>query len=182
MIRRSLFLIAPLLALAGCGGDDITRTFGLVRDTPDEFTVTTRAPLAMPPGFTLRAPEPGAPRPQERSATAAAEAALVPQASLETAQAVPNSFGQQAMLAASGPQAPANIRAQIDADKSLDSGTPTFVDKLMFWRTPPQPGVVADPEKEAQRIRENAALGQSVEQGDTPIIQRNRNSIFNSIF
>ena len=41
----------------------------------------------------------------------------------------------------------------------------------MFWRKPAPPGIVVDPQKEAQRLRENAALGQSQETGDTPIIQ-----------
>jgi hypothetical protein len=60
-------LAASTAMLAACGGNDLGRTFGLVRDTPDEFTVTTRAPLAMPPSFTLPPPNPGATRPQEVS-------------------------------------------------------------------------------------------------------------------
>ena len=41
---------ALLLAAAGCGGD-ASRTFGFTRDAPDEFQVTTRAPLSMPPAL-----------------------------------------------------------------------------------------------------------------------------------
>ena len=37
--------LASLLGLAACSGDGLTRTFGLTRDAPDEFQVTTRAPL-----------------------------------------------------------------------------------------------------------------------------------------
>ena len=64
---RSLLLGCTLILLAGCNGDKIARTFGLTRDAPDEFTVTTRAPLSMPPDYNLRPPRPGAPRPQEQS-------------------------------------------------------------------------------------------------------------------
>lgn len=62
--------LAPLLALglSACSGDDLSRSFGLTRDTPDEFTVTTRAPLSMPPDYALRPPRPGAARPQEQTA------------------------------------------------------------------------------------------------------------------
>ena len=42
---------------------------------------------------------------------------------------------------------------------------------VMFWRQPQPPGIVVDPQKEAQRLRENAALGQSQETGETPIVQ-----------
>ena len=78
--RISLFALGTLVLLPGCSGTDITRTFGLVRDAPDEFTVTTRAPLSMPPDSTLRAPRPGATRPQELISRNAAEATLAPNA------------------------------------------------------------------------------------------------------
>ena len=97
------------LALAGCGsGSDISRTFGLTRDAPDEFQVTTRAPLSMPPDYALRPPRPGAPRPQELSSRDAAEATLAPQAALGgPTQDGTASPGQSALLSAAGPPAPA---------------------------------------------------------------------------
>ena len=72
-----LVLLASLLGVAACSGDELTRTFGLTRDAPDEFQVTTRAPLSMPPDFTLRPPRPGAARPQELSAAAAGRGGAV---------------------------------------------------------------------------------------------------------
>lgn len=182
LLRRAVPALAgcALLALSGCGGtSDLSRSFGLVRDSPDEFTVTTRAPLSMPPDFSLRAPDPGAPRPQERSAARAAEAALVPQSAI--ADATGQSAGQQALVQQAGPAAPAGIRARVDQDAALAGGDRSFADRLMFWRKPPTPGVVVDPTREAQRLKENAALGQSVEQGDTPIIQRKPKSLWDSI-
>jgi hypothetical protein len=41
---------------------------------------------------------------------------------------------------------------------------------------------VVDPTKEAQRLRENAALGHSVETGDTPIVQPKRRTLLGDIF
>ena len=43
--------------------------FGTRKDPPDEFQVVARAPLALPPNFDLRPPEPGVDRPQEGSTT-----------------------------------------------------------------------------------------------------------------
>ncbi len=50
-----------LLAAAGCSG--AKEALGLVQDPPDEFRVVSRAPLAIPPDFTLRPPRPGEARP-----------------------------------------------------------------------------------------------------------------------
>lgn len=164
--------LASLLPLAGCGGtgDDLSRTFGLTRDAPDEFTVTTRAPLSMPPDYSLRPPQPGARRPQEMTSRQAAEAALAPQTILQGTSG-PTSAGQQALLGQAGPAAPADIRAKLDSDGQLDRPSQSFTDRLMFWKDAPQPGTQVDAAHESQRLRQNAALGQSPAAGDTPIIQ-----------
>jgi hypothetical protein len=173
-LSRAAFGSLLLLGLAGCGGSDLSRTFGLTRDTPDEFTVTTRAPLSMPPDYSLRPPQPGAPRPQEMSARRAAEADLAPQSALNTAPAGV-SAGEQAFLNAAGPPAPANIRQEVSQDFARDTSGNSITDKLMFW-TPskPGPGVAVDPAKEAERLRTNAALGQNADTGTTPIIQEHK--------
>ena len=181
--RAPLLVAVALLPLAACSGgqSDLMRTIGLTRDVPDEFTVTTRAPLSMPPDFTLRPPTPGASRPQEQSPRQAAEATLTPEAAL--AGSTPVTPGQQAFLAATGPAAPADIRNQVNKSAAMESGNTKLTDTLMFWKPTPPPGDVVDPQKESARIRSNAALGQSQEVGDTPIIQRNQNkTLLDSIF
>jgi Protein of unknown function (DUF3035) len=57
--------------LAGCSG--FRQMVGLDQPAPDEFAVESRAPLTIPPDFSLRPPKPGAPRPQEASAEQRAE-------------------------------------------------------------------------------------------------------------
>lgn len=169
------------LGLAGCGGtEDLARSIGLTRDVPDEFTVTTRAPLSMPPDFTLRPPTPGARRPQEQSARASAEAALAPQSTLAPAAGM--SPGQTALLSAAGPAAPASIRNEVNKEASMEAGNRSLTDRMMFWKTPPLPGTVVDPQREARRLRENAALGQSAEAGDTAIIQRKSPGLLDRLF
>ncbi|MBV9784147.1 MAG: DUF3035 domain-containing protein [Acidisphaera sp.] len=179
---RRLRVLVPLcvLALTACGGD-VTRTFGLTRDAPDEFQVTTRAPLSMPPDLDLRPPRPGASRPQEQSERQQAEATLAPQIELNGTGGT-DSPGQEALVSAAGPPAPANIRTRVDAEAALDRPSQSFTDRLMFWKPAPLPGTVVDPTREAQRLRENAALGRNVEAGDTPIIQRKREGLLDSIF
>jgi hypothetical protein len=175
-----LVACAGLISLAGCGGGDLSRTIGLTRDAPDEFTVTTRAPLSMPPDFTLRPPTPGASRPQELSERQQAEAALAPQAALAGPQGT--SPGQDALLSAAGPPVPNDIRNKVDSEAQLDQPSRSFPDRLMFWRAAPPPGTAVDPKRESQRLRQDAALGQSPEVGTTPIIQRPRRSVLDDIF
>lgn len=172
-IKFSLIAGLAVLGLSACKGEDITRTFGLVRDAPDEFQVTTRAPLSMPPDFTLRAPRPGADRPQEESARDAAEATLAPQAALRSGGG-DMTAGQSALVASAGPAVPNDIRRRINTE-STSATNRSITDRLMFWKTAEPPGTVIDPTREAQRLRQNAALGQSLQQGDTPIIQRKTN-------
>ena len=182
MIRRTLLLVLPLLGLAACQSGDVSRTFGIARDAPDEFRVTTRAPLSMPPDFTLRPPQPGAARPQETPLRAQAEATLAPDTLLANG-ANATSAGQDALVQQAGPPAPTDIRRRLGQDDSLATADRSLVDKLMFWRDSSQPGVVVDPQKEAQRLRQNAATGQSPESGNTPIIQpKSTGGFLGSIF
>jgi hypothetical protein len=176
-------LALAALVLAGCNTGDLTRSFGLTRDTPDEFTVTTQPPLSMPPEFNVRPPQPGAQRPQQMSEQQQAQEALVPQTALTgvpTGQASP---GQSALLQAAGPTAPSNIRAEVNNEAAAAvQQSNGFVDKLMFWRSTPAPGIVVDPQQEAQRIRENAALGRTQDSGDTPIIQPKQKGWLEGLF
>lgn len=177
-------LLLGVLALAGCAGtgDSLSRTFGLTHAAPDEFTVTTRAPLSMPPNFDLRPPQPGVARPQEQNATQGAEAALSPQSVLAPATAAADSAGQQALLQAAGPAAPADIRAKVNADAARDRDGQYLTDQLMFWKEPPPPGTVVDPQKEAQRLNQNAAMGQAPVTGETPIIRRKSGNFLDTLF
>lgn len=173
--RVAPLLFCALFALTGCGGG-LARTFGLERAPPDEFLVTPRAPLSMPPNYMLQPPQPGAPRPQEQSSAANAESILAPQ----TAFAAPAGMspGQQALVNAAGPPAPAGIRQTVNAQAAAENPSPGWTDKLLFWQLPKEPGITVDAPKEAERLRENAALGQSNEDGTTPIILPRRKTIF----
>lgn len=182
-LLAALLLTGTTFALAACSGtsDTLSRTFGLTRDVPDEFMVTTRAPLSMPPDFSLRPPRPGAPRPMEQSERTQAEEALVPQTALGSSQ-VGDSPGQAALVQAAGPAASDQVRQQVDADARMQQANTGFVSKLLFWQSPTPPGIVVDPQKEAKRLRENAALGENPDTGDTPIIQPRKKGWLEGIF
>ncbi len=176
-----LMAIGLVASTAGCDTSKMARTFGLTRDAPDEFTVTTQAPLSMPPDYNLRPPRPGAVRPQQQSERAQAEEALVPQLALGAPRGAP-SAGQNALLQESGPTAPTDVRRRVDQDARLEQSSESFLDKVLYWRKPDTQNVMVDPTKESQRLRQNAALGQPTDAGVTPVIQPRKSGWFQSLF
>ena len=177
-------LIAPValaVLVSGCGDTSLTRTFGLVRDAPDEFTVVTRAPLSMPPDFALRPPSPGAPRPQDQPERNLAEAALVPEAALG-GNNTGVSAGQAALVRDAGGSVAPDIRRKVDAEAKKAASDDGFVDKLLYWRKGDPVRQVVDPAKEAQRLKQNAALGQPPVAGETPVIRQKRTGWFQDLF
>jgi hypothetical protein len=188
--RAPLLSALAALALTACG-TSTQRSFGFTRDAPDEFQVTTRAPLSMPPSIgDLPTPQPGSPRPNELSPRQAAETALVPMLALNprAGRTTRPSSAENALVAQAGRPTNPDIRAQVDRESlKLDQPDRGLVDRLMFWKAPDVPGVAVDSTREAARLRENAALGRDVSDGSTPVIQRSQSSnplrrIWESIF
>jgi hypothetical protein len=181
-MTRPLLLTGSALLLAGCDTGGLARTFGFTRDAPDEFTVTTRAPLSLPPDFNLRPPRAGAPRPQEQSEQRQAEEILVPQTALNNPTTGGVTAGQNALLAQSGPNAPADIRRRVDQDARMDKADDGLIDRLLYWRKSDTRSSIVDPAAESQRLKANTALGASQDTGTTPIIQENKKGWFSSLF
>ena len=178
---RLLVGLLPAIGLIGCEG--IKNQLGLNKKAPDEFTVVTKAPLVMPPDFTLRPPRPGAEPSQEAQPRQQAREALTGRPSVLADRNL-SSPGEAAVLRKAGAtNADASIRETINRETSqLVAKDKSFADQLIFWRKPDQPGQVVDAEKEAQRLRENAAIGKAPSEGDTPVIKRKKKAIFEGIF
>lgn len=175
-------LIAATASLGGCG--DTRRALGLDKRTPDEFRVVARAPLDVPPEYGLRPPQPGAPRPNEATPRDTARAAVFGDKAQPVQRGGGRSSGENALLrAAKADQAQANIRATVNREtQQLGDADRSLVDKLLFWRDAPPPGTVVDPAAEAQRLRENAALGKPSTDGQTPVIERKKGGLLEGLF
>jgi hypothetical protein len=75
-----------------------------------------------------------------------------------------------------------NIRGQVNKDtKTLAESDKSFIDSLIFWQDSAPPGVVLDPSKEQQRIRDAQATGQPAS-GPTPTITRRKRGLLEGIF
>ena len=186
-LSRVVCLAAAALALSAC--ENVRSELGLTKQSPDEFRVVSRAPLSLPPEFTLRPPEPGTVRPQEGSPQDQAKRAVfraeAPGETLdERIPADGRSIGERSLLMAAGAdKAEPGIRQIVDRETGrLNEESESFVNDLVFWRDEPPPGEVIDAEGEAQRLRENAALGRSVTSGETPTIERKDKAFLEGIF
>jgi hypothetical protein len=199
-MRRSLLtlplaLALALPALAGCSSTK--EMLGLTKRSPDEFQVVSRAPLSMPPDYSLRPPTPGAPRPQEGTTTQQAKnivtgyqqagGGLAPDQipsigegeQTSTESAGESAFLQSASLTGIDP----NIRKLVDEETTADQdASQSFLDELIFWRAPEPYGTVVDPVAEQKRLQENQALGQPTDTGETPIIERKKKGLFEGVF
>jgi hypothetical protein len=170
--------------LAGC--TDTKRALGIEKAPPDEFAVVSRAPLELPPEFSLRPPQPGMPRPQDSAPQQQARQTIFragEQAPIDPRTAN-RSVGEQALLRQAGAgETDSRIRQIVNAEttKQIEADR-SFVDTLLFWKTPQAPGTVVDPSKETQRLRENLALGKAPTEGETPIIQRKKRGLIDSLF
>jgi Protein of unknown function (DUF3035) len=193
--KRSALLLVAAAGLAVSGCSSLTDAIGLGKHPPDEFQVVTHPPLAMPPNDDLVPPKPGAPRPQEESAAQLAEAAVVGTGAqaegtdaASTAQIVPTgpaTPGEDAFLQTAGvAKADPKIRQLVntEADEEADAIKNSLYNKIIFWQTPQPPGTVVDAKAELKRLQENAALGQPLTQGPTPVIVRKKRAVLEGIF
>lgn len=160
-LRRAglLTLVAATgIAVSGCGA---TRSaLGLDKSPPDEFAVVTKAPLIVPPDFSLRPPKPGAPRPQEIQPSQTARTALL--GGEAAAEDGGPTAGEAALLAQTGAdRADSNVRAVLNDEygrlKEKDEG---FADRIIFWRDGDElpPASVINASQESERLKSGQPL------------------------
>lgn len=177
-LNRSLSI--PLLlcvaALAGC--QSASRALGMGKITPDEFRVVTKAPLILPPDYSLRPPAPGEPRPQELQPESAARQALLGQRDSEV-----RSEGERLLAEKAGAdKADPLIRYVVDDDfGSLAHKDKGFADWVMFWRKgqpATEPGLPATSGSDAPAPVDAAAETARIHSltGDKPVIIARKSS------
>ncbi len=174
-VAAALALTAGMVALgsslSGCAAAG--RALGVTKVTPDEFRVVTKAPLTVPPDYSLRPPAPGEPRPQELQPESAARQVI-----MGARQAQARSEGEKLLAEKAGAdKADPLVRYVVDDEfGALAHKEPSFADRVIFWRKdkPDTQGVQTaqaagaetvnpiDPKIEAQRLKSLT--------GDQPVV------------
>lgn len=169
-----LQLVAVSVALVGaatlCGCSSMSKSLGMSKVEPDEFRVVTKAPLTVPPDFSLRPPAPGEPRPQELEPESAARVAL-----LGERAASDRSDGEKLLdTRAGGDKADPLIRYVVDDEfGAVAHKDKSFADWVMFWHR----GNRAEPTEAAIEANTSTPIDPAVEEkrissltGNQPVI------------
>ena len=133
-VLRFAVLGASLAVLAACSS--LREEAGLTKQSPDEFAVTTKAPLIIPPDFNLRPPSPGAAPLNQTDPTSSAEVAMFNTGDPATVAAqMPGNYSpsEKMLLANAGVQnADPTVRAQLQSDeKNMQGADPGFTDRIL---------------------------------------------------
>ena len=92
--------------------------------------------------------------------------------------------GEQSLLASADALNPdPSIREEIERQYSIYAHEEEgFFESLLFWREEEKAGITVDATAEAERLRENAALGRAPDEGETPVIEKKEKALFEDIF
>lgn len=122
-------LVAASLAVmtSGCG---IGKAMGNSKNAPDEFAIATKAPLVVPPDYSLRPPKPGESRPQELTPSERAQQVL-----LGDSSAAPPTAGEQLLLRKAGALGvDPSIRNVLNAENGgRGEKDRSLANQLIFW-------------------------------------------------
>jgi hypothetical protein len=161
-LRRALLASAlAVVAVSTQACASLGAKLGLDSQAPDEFKVVAKAPLTVPPDYSLRPPAPGEPRPQELEPQSSARIALMGQQ-----EASQRSQGENLLVARAGGQKSDPLIRYVMDDEfgSIAHKDKSFADRVMFWKKgappPPSPTVAGsstetplDPVEEQAKIK-----------------------------
>lgn len=160
--KLALVIMTGIIAaggLSGCAG--AKRAFGMQKVAPDEFTVVTKAPLVLPPDYSLRPPQPGAPNPGNAGELGNAEYALFGREGQLSDNAQGYTSGEVSLLDTTG-----GSGASPDIRKVLNAETASLVEKdnwiaenILFWQGQKEneDEAVINAKAEAERIKSGGA-------------------------
>ncbi len=176
------------LSLSACGS--VREAVGIDSNPPDEYQVVVRAPLSMPQDYGLKAPQPGAQRPQEdtlrdRTKQIVLDSEGKGSKKVEQEKIAGVTPAEAAFLHKVGAdQVNSDIRQIVEREnRTISEENKSFVEGLLFWKKNEEPARVLDPKAERRRLQENAALGKPATAGLTPEIERKKSkSLLDSIF
>jgi hypothetical protein len=157
-MKKLILLSIACTSLIAC--EQVTReNLGLAKQAPDEFSVVTRAPLSVPPDFSLRPPRPGASRPMEISTRDNARQTVfgVNDIDRDTGVARTNAADADSFLGKIGAnQADPNIREQLDTAEPVDNRS--TAEKLLFMSPKADVGSPIDPKAELDRLKNEGVV------------------------
>lgn len=192
MRYQSMARTLGILVLCGAAGtacQSIREAAGVAKTAPDEFAVVTKAPLVVPPEFSLRPPRPGERPANQVDPTELARTSLYGTSVAERARTLGPGYsdGEKLLLAYSGAvTADPSIRSVLASESAqYESKGDDFAQQVLFWQGPPADPTAkpVDAAAEAERIRNAEAQGRNpADTGQTPIRDEDDSGFLGGIF
>lgn len=157
-MNKLLLVSCAVVGLSACS-DSAKENLGLVNVAPDEFSVVTRAPLSVPPDYTLRPPRPGVGRPMEISTQEQARQTIFGVSDVTDAGKVTaDTQSAGGFLSKVGAEsANPNIRDVIDTETPTDNRT--TAERLLFLKGKTDAeGDPIDPNAEFERLKSEGVV------------------------
>ena len=160
LLKAALAVGLCAAALAGC--ESLRNAAGLQKKSPDEFAVSTKAPLVIPPDFNLRPPMPGAPPANTMDPSSNAEAALFTNVDPQTvANGMRGNYtpGEKLLLAnAKAQRSDPSIRARLNADQraAVQNADRSFTDRILSSAVTPDNGKPVNADAEVAKGKKTA--------------------------
>jgi len=167
-MKKLILTLGVIGALSACS-DETKKDLGLINTAPDEFSVVTRAPLSVPPDYTLRPPRPGTQRPMEISTKDQARQTIFGVQDMSqsgvttTGTAAQNSFLDKVGVKDSD----ADIRNVLASEEPVDSRT--TAERLLFLKSKDENlGEPIDPNEEFERLKQEGVVTVKKRNEETP--------------
>jgi hypothetical protein len=165
MRRLTILLLAGATAVLLSGCDGLRQAAGLTKKSPDEFAVTTKAPLVIPPDFSLRPPLPGAAPTNTLDPAGNAEQALFSGATSDpqtVAAGMRGNYtpGEKMLMANAKVQnADPGVRARLNADQraALQNSDKSFTDRVLGSSATPDTGKPINGDAEINKGKKSTA-------------------------
>ncbi len=184
---KKLLIFLPILALVACDAKT-GKIDAFAKYPPDEFAVSTKRPLVIPPEFTLRPPS-NEPLPSENQTEVARQTIFGAGANASTDK-VKQQLSKQGLSAGdtkfleltSALNPNMNIKDILVTDNEKLDNTKSLADRIFFWRSESRSEYL-DPAAEQKRIERNVTIGDSLKNGKVIKVEdKNRNTLFDQIF
>lgn len=169
-LNAALTIAVAAVALTGC--DSLRSAAGMDKSAPDEFAVTTKAPLVIPPDYNLMPPRPGAVPTNQVDPTESAEGALFGNDPATIAAQLPNTYSETEKMVLANAKVQSidpQIHQHLASDnKNMVATDDGFTKDILFWQKPKaDDGQALDADAESRRLDQQRA-GQPATPGAAP--------------
>lgn len=157
-MKKLLLISCAVMGLSACS-DEAKQDLGLINVAPDEFSVVTRAPLSVPPDYTLRPPRPGAARPMEISTQDQARQTIFGVSDISDSGTIKTDTESAGgfLDKVGANNANPNIRDVLDTETPTDNRT--TAERLLFLKSKTEAeGNPIDPNEEFERLKEEGVV------------------------